>query len=432
LRIRRFRRKRLNYGHLIFSGAAKPRRGFVEIIVLSLFWNEAATSPHRHHSPFFSGRWIMSTHLETRGFTLVELVVVLIVLVFVIALILPAISVERGPSNRNTCLNKLRQIGLALENYESGHREYPLASWNKAPTFNALASTPAGRSGAAVTGYSWIVAILPQFEEKSLYDAIVANSSKFTTADGPFDPAVVNGSQAWQHASCVSLPAVICPQWAGDGYNNSNLTVDIGPSGGAPAGYGAIEYANVDSKWPGAGDRPFKGKVAPTNYKPMIGTHMRGGVPVENGGMLLTGSHGPTHADFKDGISKTIFVCETKESSYASWYDGTLNWLVGNDPNQPPPGTNDKAPWAGGAPAINRGFDPAKPGSVPYLKKSLTSNAPQNDVWWGPSSDHANGCVCHVFVDNHTICITDQCDPETYLSLITRADGEMIDDTKIH
>jgi type II secretory pathway pseudopilin PulG len=374
----------------------------------------------------------MSTHQVRRGITLVEVVVVLIVIGLLIALFIPRIGGAGEAANRNTCLNKLRQIALALENHESGKREFPLASWNKAPTFNALASTPAGHSGTATTGYSWIVSILPQLEEKSLYDSIKKKSSEFTIGNGPFDPSIVNGSETWRHASCVQMPAVICPSWAGDGYTNSNTTIDIGKMNGAPAGYGAADYVNVDTEQPGTGRQAYKGNVAPTNYKAMIGTHMRNGAPVENGGMVLSGPHGLAHGKFSDGTSKTILACETKESGYASWYDGTLNWLVGNDPNRPAPSSDDKSPWTAPVVAINRGFDPTKPGSLPYLKKTLTSNSPQNDVWWGPSSDHSGGIVCHVFVDNHCIGITDQCDPETYLSLITRADGEKIDEEKIH
>lgn len=175
----------------------------------------------------------MSTHLQRRGLTLVEVIVVLFVIGLLIALFIPRIGGAGEAANRNTCLNKLRQIGLALENYESGKREYPVASWNKAPAFNALASTPGGQSGAATTGYSWIVLILPQLEERALVDAIMEESNDFTVANGPFDPAIVNGKRSFQHASCATLPAVICPSWAGDGYTNSNTTVDIGPSNGA-------------------------------------------------------------------------------------------------------------------------------------------------------------------------------------------------------
>jgi type II secretory pathway pseudopilin PulG len=374
----------------------------------------------------------MSTHLVRRGFTLVGLIVVLFVIGLLVCLLLPLLSELRHGGYRYICLDRLRMIGLAIENYQSGKRECPLASWNDAAKFDALASNPAGMTGAHVAGYSWAVEILPQFEEKNLYDAIIAESSGFATAKGPFDPSIVNGKQSWQHASCVTLPELICPDWDGGVYSDdSNSSIDNGQAGNTPTAHGATEYATVDSDRPGTGDRAFKGRVAPTSFKPMVGTHIRGGVPIENGGMLLTGPHGLTHGDFTDGTSKTILVCESKESAYASWYDGTLNWLVGQDPNHAPPGTDDKPPWTGAALALNRGFDPSKPASVPYLRKSLTSNSPRNDVWWGPSSEDPNGVVRHVFVDCHTIGITDQCDPETYLSLITRADGEPIDDAKI-
>jgi competence protein ComGC len=395
------------------------------------FQNEAAVSPHRHHSPFFSGRWIMFTHLERRGLTLVGLIVVLFVIGLLAALSLPAICASKEAARRNGCLCKLKQLGLALENHESAMRHYPVASWNNAPQFDALASNPAGTSGTHVTGYSWMVAVLPWLEQKGLFGVISINSTHFESATGPFDPAI--GYGGGQHASRVTMPALICPSWAGDGYTNSNTTVDIGPSGGAPAGYGAPEYARR------------RLAVAPTNYKPMVGTHMQNGAPVENGGTLLTrpkglshrafadgtanplDQHGLTHGDFADGGANTILICETREASYASWYDGTLNWLVGQDPTRQAPGTNDKPPWTNAVIAVNRGFDPSKSGSVPYLKKSLSSNNPQNDVWWGPSSDHAGGIVCHVFADGHTIAITDECDPQIYLSLITRAGGELID-----
>src|SRR5215831_923720 len=121
----------------------------------------------------------MSTRTR-RGITLVEVIVVLFVVGLLVALFIPRIGGAGEAANRNTCLNKLRQIALALENYESGKREYPLASWNKVPTFNALASTPACHSGTTTTGYSWIVSILPQLEEKSLYDSIKKKSSDFT------------------------------------------------------------------------------------------------------------------------------------------------------------------------------------------------------------------------------------------------------------
>jgi prepilin-type N-terminal cleavage/methylation domain-containing protein len=403
----------------------------------------------------------MSQSHGKRGFTLVELLVVIAIIGILIALLLPAIQAAREAANRNSCLNKIRQVGLAIENYESGRREFPRASFNLSTAFQWWTALP-GAKGISTTntqaGFSWIVSILPQFEEKSLYDAISADSNRFcspggtTTISGSFDTHIVNGSQTWQHASAVTLPAVICPSWAGDGYNNSNTTVDIGTAGGAPSGgtypYGASEYATVDSNMPGTGAQAFKGKVAPTNYKVMVGTHIsKTGTPThapkENGGTILTGKSGLTHGAFSDGTSKTILVVETKEASYSAWYDGTLSWVVGNDPNQQSPGTpsgasGDSPPWILPNISINKGYNIALVNSgntlpnVPYLVKANSPNTISNDVWWGPSSDHGGGIVTHCFVDNHTLGITDQVDGATYLGLVTRNGSEPIDDSLIH
>jgi hypothetical protein len=80
--------------------------------------------------------------------------------------------------------------------------------------------------------------------------------------------------------------------------------------------------------------------------------------------------------------------------------------------------------------AINVGPTPTNPARF-YLPKNRTTNAPRNSVNWGPSSDHYNGAVMHVFADDHVQAITPACDAETYLNLTTRAGAEKIDSSKI-
>jgi prepilin-type N-terminal cleavage/methylation domain-containing protein len=382
----------------------------------------------------------MRAQSTVRGFTLIELLVVVTIIGVLISILLPAIGASRERSRRLQCENKIRQIGLALRSFEAQRRRFPVVSTNRFHGFDPLKSAPASRSSNSLAGFSWIVEILSNLEERKLFDFISRNSMGLSASRGSFDPIITNGIATYQHASCVTLSVVICPGWAGDGYTNRNTTIDIGSDAGSPPGYGAPEYASVNSNTPGTGRNNYQGKVGATNYKAMLGTHINKKVIHENGGFVLSSTRGLSLAAFLDGTSKTILCCETKESGYASWYDGTLNWLVGNDPNQVPPGTGnlqndvDSPPWATPNIALDKGYSPQFIGNTPPDPYLLRRNSPVsqfNDMWWGPSSDHRGGIVNHVFADGHVSGIGDECDGATYLALVTRNDGEPIDETKI-
>ncbi|MEQ8846706.1 DUF1559 domain-containing protein [Botrimarina sp.] len=98
---------------------------------------------------------------QVTGFTLVELLVVIAIIGILVALLLPAVQAARESARRTTCVNQLKQIGLASLNYESVHGEFPNGGtepWHDDGADGA-------RFGA---GYGWQVQILPYVENTAL------------------------------------------------------------------------------------------------------------------------------------------------------------------------------------------------------------------------------------------------------------------------
>lgn len=91
------------------------------------------------------------------AFTLVELLVVIAIIAMLVALLLPAVQSARGSARRITCINNVRQLGLALNNYESSQGHFP-SSWK-----------PARSMEGSVDGWSASAQLLPYIEEAALF-----------------------------------------------------------------------------------------------------------------------------------------------------------------------------------------------------------------------------------------------------------------------
>ena len=107
-----------------------------------------------------------------KGFTLVELLVVIAIIGILIALLLPAIQAAREAARQATCLSNLKQLGMAILNYESALETFPPGAITSAPTDWASERWYDIKLEAATGahGDSWMVHILPYLEEDAIFD----------------------------------------------------------------------------------------------------------------------------------------------------------------------------------------------------------------------------------------------------------------------
>ena len=112
----------------------------------------------------------MPHHQSSRGFTLIEVAVVIAIITVLIFLLLPAVQSAREAARRTQCGNNLTQIGIALASYEASHRVLPPGSINLADPIDD-----------AISGYKfgWIPRILPYLERQPLANQLNFSESVF-------------------------------------------------------------------------------------------------------------------------------------------------------------------------------------------------------------------------------------------------------------
>ena len=178
----------------------------------------------------------IKSSLRPRGFTLIELLVVIAIITVLISLLLPAVQSAREAARRAQCVNNLKQIGLAIANYESSNNVFPLGGMVLGvPPQSQIAGWTAQVSN---NGVSWMALILPQMEQNPVFNSI------------NFSIHIGNGYAGVAFATVwyTSVSTFLCPS---DGDNNNGFRDDY-YSGNRQYGQAAVYQAPPNPSGGGA------------------------------------------------------------------------------------------------------------------------------------------------------------------------------------
>lgn len=153
----------------------------------------------------------MSTRHRRVGFTLIELLVVISIIAVLIALLLPAVQQAREAARRTQCRNNLKQIGLAMHNYENTFGCYPPGFMGTTPDCGMLRN---GIAPNVAQGWGWGTFILPYLEQSAIYMAMNVNSHQ-VVCDAPTgaaaDPLVGNPASGRYIVKAFTCPTATDP-----------------------------------------------------------------------------------------------------------------------------------------------------------------------------------------------------------------------------
>jgi prepilin-type N-terminal cleavage/methylation domain-containing protein/prepilin-type processing-associated H-X9-DG protein len=193
---------------------------------------------------------------DAHAFSLVELLVVIGIIAVLVAFLLPAVQAARESSRRNDCLNRLRQLSLAMQHYESALGHLPAGSVAQPDPSDPL--TPH-------TFYRWsaFAQVLPHFESAALYRQLDLSRPMYRRD--------------------FSMP---------------------------PENEAALEQIVPEMLCPSDRNERVSQRFGPTNYAASAGSGVNGGTPLAADGVFFINSR-ISIKDFTDGTSHTIYLSET-------------------------------------------------------------------------------------------------------------------------
>lgn len=171
-----------------------------------------------------------------RGFTLVELLVVITIIGILIALLLPAVQAAREAARRSQCNNNLKQIALAMHNYEQAKQ--------------CIVSGNIWGAGTPTAGFGWPAFLLPQLEQQPLYDRCNFNVEAYSAYYNDGSPGGPIGNALNQAAASSTPPTLICPSARRTRFENDQKDYAINggtvccPERDSSGGHDGIAYKN--------------------------------------------------------------------------------------------------------------------------------------------------------------------------------------------
>ena len=334
-----------------------------------------------------------------RGFTLVELLVVIAIIGILIGMLLPAVQQVREAARRTQCANNVRQIALALLNFESANMNFPAGRLGYDTRVNGNVWNQFGRSrmgessiglNVETEGASLFVAILPFLEQANALNLLDLRCVPIWSANTTWAPSGIPTVDASREIIGTQLPAFVCPSDNLEEICQGSHGTDVEAATGSYAGcMGDIRGTAVSA----SNANKYTGFASPDQANGMF--------------VYVTKLE---IATMTDGSSNTFFLGETVEGHRS----GQSNiWSNGN---------RFTSSLRAARTPLNFPLDPN--GTDGLIFDGFVSGADGGRCNGGFASSHPGGANFG-FGDGHVVFINEAIDLDTYGDLATRTGGEV-------